>query len=85
MPVIRNASFTDAVELYVNHNDDWMTDSDAMLVTALFKSAAVLDQRVTASLLGEFRQVLRELHKRKPGLPLEQKLDEFDELIKDFT
>lgn len=85
MPVIRNASFRDAVDLYVNHNDDWMTDSDAMLVTALYKSADKLDIGVTASLLGEFRQVLRELHKRKPGLPLEQKLDQFEELIADFT
>lgn len=84
MAVVRNASFEAAIDIYVNSNDDWMTDSETPLVTALYKSAVQLDKRTTASLLSEFRQVMRELHRRKPGIPLEQKLDEYDSMVKDF-
>lgn len=84
MAVSRNATYVQSVEMYVEENDEWMTTSEQPLVTSLYKAAQALDNRTTASLLGEFRQVIRELHKRKPGIPEEQKLDEFDELVKDF-
>ncbi|WP_148222534.1 hypothetical protein [Rhodococcus opacus] len=85
MAVVRNATYVESIDLYIEANQEWMTDSDQPLVTSLYKAAEALDKRTTASLLGEFRQVMRELHKRKPGLPKEQVLDEFDELMKDFV
>lgn len=85
MTVIRNATYVQSVHIYVSSNDDWMTDSEVPLVTALYKAAEQLDNRTTASLLGEFRQAIRELHRRKPGVPLEKKLDEFDEMMQDFS
>ena len=84
MTVIRNATYVQSVDIYVSANDDWMTDSETPLVTSLFKAAEALDNRTTASLLGEFRQVMRELHRRKPGVPLAEKLDEFDEMMLNF-
>lgn len=85
MTVVRTATYVESVHIYVSSNDTWMTDSETPLVTALYKTAEVLDNRTTASLLGEFRQVMRELHKRKPGVPVSQKLDEFEELMQDFN
>lgn len=85
MPVKRHATFTEAVELFVEANDDWLSESDQPLITAAFEAAKGLEKRMAASLLSEFRQVMRELHRRKPDLPLSQKLDEFDELMQDFT
>lgn len=85
MAVVRNATYGQAVDLFVDANDDWLTDSETPLVTALFKAAEALDTRTTAALLGEFRQVMRELYRRKPGVPLAAKLDEFEEMMSDFS
>lgn len=82
--MIRNATYEQSVDVYVSANEDWMTDSELPLVTALFKTANALDSRVSAALLGEFRQIMRELHRRKPGVPLSEKLDEFDALMENF-
>ena len=82
--IIRNATYEQSVDIYITANEDWMSDSETPLVTALFKTAQALDSRVSAALLGEFRQVMRELHRRKPGVPLSEKLDEFDALMENF-
>lgn len=82
--IIRNATYEQSVDIYITANEDWMSDSETPLVTALFKTAQALDSRVSAALLGEFRQVMRELHRRKPGVPLAEKLDEFDALMENF-
>lgn len=82
--VIRNASFVQSVEVYVNANDEWMTDSETPFVTALFKAAEVLDNRTTASLLAEFTRTLKELDARKPQATVETK-DEFDKLVEEFV
>lgn len=79
------ATFTEAVQVFIAANEDWLSDSDQPLITAAFMAAKGLESRLSATLLGEFRQVMRELHRRKPGVPLSQKLDEFDELMQDFT
>lgn len=84
MTVIRNATYEQSVDIWVTDNEDWLTDSELPLVTALFKAAQTLDSRTTASLLGEFRQVARELHRRKPGVPLAEKMDAFEEMMSDF-
>ncbi|MCC4303993.1 MULTISPECIES: hypothetical protein [unclassified Rhodococcus (in: high G+C Gram-positive bacteria)] len=84
MAIIRNSTYVESVEIYISSNEDWMTDSESPLITSLFKAAEVLDKRTTASLLGEFRQIMRELHRRKPGVPLAEKLDEFDEMMLNF-
>lgn len=83
--ISRDITYMQAVDLYIGANIDWLTDDDQPLITALYKAAEQLDKVTRASLLGEYRQVMRELHKRKPGLPAAQKLDDFDEFLKDFT
>lgn len=85
MAVVRNASYVQAVELYVNENDEWMTDSETPLVTALYKTAETLDSRTTAGLVGEFRQIMKELHARKPESQETKKVvDPFDELVAEY-
>lgn len=81
----RNISYHQSVDLYVGANVDWLSEQEQPLITSLYKAAEVLDKRTTASLLGEFRQVMRELHRRKPGVPASQKLDEFDSFIEEFS
>lgn len=85
MSIKKHITYVQAVDMYVGANTEWLSDDEQPLITALYRAAEQLDKRTAASLLGEFRQVMREIHKRKPGAALAEKLDEFDELMKDFT
>lgn len=83
--ISRDITYVQAVDLYIGANVDWLSENDQPLVTSLYKAAEQLDKVTRASLLGEFRQVMRELHRRKPGIPAAQKVDDFDEFMKEFT
>lgn len=65
--VVRNAGFTEAVELYISANDDWLSDSEGPLVTELVTIARKLDgSSQAATMLMEFRQCYNDLHKLRP-------------------
>lgn len=84
MAIKKHITYVQAVDMYVGANTEWLSDNEQPLITALYKAAEQLDKRTSASLLAEFRQVMREIHRRKPGAALVEKLDEFDDFMKDF-
>lgn len=80
----KEITYEQAVDLFVGANVDWLGPDEQPLVTALYESAKQLDKRTAASLLAEFRQVMKELHKRKPGQLVYQAKDEFEAMMEEF-
>lgn len=90
--VSRNSNRTGAIHAYLNANEDWMSEDEQPLVTALLQCSEELDRnpRSNAQLTAEFRQLFKELHSHKPVSravikeETKAQLDAFDELISDF-
>lgn len=82
----RNLTYTQSVDLFVGANVDWLGDTEQPMITALYKSAEVLDKRTSATLLAEFRQVFKEVLRGKPVGPSTKakEKDEFDALMEQF-
>lgn len=82
--VQKNSNWTGSVLIYIKKNEDWMTESEQPLVTGLLQIAKALDEetRLSASKVTEFRQMIAELHKRKPitNAKLKQELETIDSL-----
>lgn len=73
-----------AMDLYVGMNLEWLTADEQPVITAIYAAAEQLDKRVSASLMSEYRQLVRELHRRKPGQLTKDSLDEFEQFMEDF-
>ena len=86
MAVIRNATFEQAVDEYLNANE-WVGDDETPLVTALFHIAMQLDKvagtvkGLPAGLTQEYRMLFVELHSRKPDEDGVVKGDALDEVL----
>lgn len=66
MAVTSNASYTQAVDLYIARHNDWLDDTHTPLVTNLYGIATQLDRRVSAGLCTEFRQTFNSLNALAP-------------------
>lgn len=80
----KNITYTQAVDLFIGANIEWLSETDQPLVTALYKSAHVLDQRTSAALLSEYRQLFKEVLRNKPIGTTKVNADAFDELMGQF-
>lgn len=72
MAVTVNATYTQAVDLYVAHNHAWLNDGHTPLVTNLYGIAQQLDRRVSAGLATEFRQSINSLQAMAPEQPKDE-------------
>ncbi|MGW9567146.1 hypothetical protein [Prescottella equi] len=65
--VVRDASFTSAIDLYLNANP-WVNDDHTPYVTALFQIAKQLDySKFSAAAVMEYRQNFKELRACQPA------------------
>lgn len=66
-PVVRNATFEQAVDLFLDACP-WVSDEHTPYVSALFKLARVLDhgEKLSAATMMEFRQNVNDLRKCAP-------------------
>jgi formylmethanofuran dehydrogenase subunit E len=90
--ISRSSNREGAVRIYLDANEEWMTEDEQVLATGLLDAARELDNnpRSNAQLTAEFRQLFKELHSHKPVSKqvikeeAKAQLDAFDELIRDY-
>lgn len=83
--VVRNASFTSAIELYLDANP-WVSDDHTPYVTALYKLAHTLDyaSKLSAAMVMEYRQNFKELRACQPEHQGDD-IDPFDKALAEIV